>query len=61
MFESFNKGDNMKSNDKFRFPRALRGLLGSVSNKEARDTFRANIVQATLQSEIKPEKERKSK
>jgi hypothetical protein len=50
----------MRSDSKFKMPKGVRGLLATGS-KESRDTFRQNMVEATLQSLIKPEKEKKTK
>lgn len=45
----------IKPTAKFRFPKGLRPLLRSIQNKDSRDIFRNNIVQAVLQGEAKLE------
>jgi hypothetical protein len=54
------KDGYLKPTARFKMPKGLRPLIGSISNKAMRDVFKANMIQAVLQSEIKPVKEKKT-
>lgn len=49
----------MKPNNNFKLPRRFKYLLASIVDDYQRNAFRANLIQAQLQSLIKPVKEKK--
>ena len=51
----------MKSTSHFKMHPSYKVLIASIGNKDARDAFRQNMIQAQLQSEIKPEPPKKTK
>jgi hypothetical protein len=51
----------MKPNQNFKLSKTVKRMLCSITNKELRDTFRQNMIQAQLCSEVKPPVEKKSK
>jgi hypothetical protein len=57
--QAIDSGSYIKPGKHFKFPHSLRGLLSSITDKKARDEFRAQIVQATLHGNRLPEKKAK--
>ena len=51
----------MKLTANFRLNSTTKYILSSITDKESRDIFRQNMVQAQLQSEVKPVREEKKK
>lgn len=51
----------MKPTQNFRMNSTTKYLLSTITDADARNAFRQNMIQAQLQSEIKPVKEEKKK
>ena len=51
----------MKPNDNFKLTKQSKRLMATIVNKDSRDAFKSNMIQAQLQSEIKPVKEKSDK
>lgn len=51
----------MKPTQNFKMHSSYKVLIASIPGKTARDTFRANMIQAQLQSEVKVESNKKEK
>lgn len=51
----------MKPNDNFRLTKQSKRLMASIVDKNSRDEFKSNMIQAQLQSEVKPAKEKSDK
>lgn len=49
----------MRPNDRFNMNKTTKRMLAAITDKDARDSFRQNMIQAQLQSEQKPVKEAK--
>ena len=50
----------MKPTKNFKINKQTKRLLSTILDKNERDVFKANMIQAQLQSEIKPAKYKKS-
>jgi hypothetical protein len=51
----------MKPTDTFKLNQQSKRLMATIVNKNDRDAFKSNMIQAQLQSEIKPVKEKSDK
>lgn len=51
----------MKPNDNFKLTQQSKRLMATIVDKNARDAFKSNMIQAQLQSEVKPVKEKSDK
>ena len=49
----------MKPTSNFKMSSTTKYLLSTITDPEARNAFKANMIQAQLASEIKPVKEKK--
>lgn len=49
----------MKPTKTFNLSKQTKRLMASILNKNDRDAFKANMIQAQLYSEIKPAKDKK--
>ena len=51
----------MKSTQNFKMTKTNKRLISTIVDANARNVFRQNMIQAQLQSEVKPEPEKKRK
>ena len=49
----------MKPTKTFKMAKQTKRLMATITDKNARDAFKANMIQSQLQSEIKPVKEKR--